>query len=214
LGTPLTPIVYATQKGYQDIVGLLVERGVKQIPQEQTLQLKFIEAARRRNTDELKNLLSQGAQINGKNPAEETALLSAIEPFSGSSNDYLAVVFLLDKGADLNLIGKGRTWVTTPLHDLVWIASLLEGKEDSRWANSEKLLRYFLKGGAFVSGSDEREKTPLHIAAERNGVKTAKILLTSGAKVMPRDKSKKTPLDYAQSAEMIALPKEYGAKEQ
>jgi ankyrin repeat protein len=214
LGTPFTPIEQATEEGYQDIVELLVKRGAELLPPKQAVQLRFIKVAGQGNIDESENLLSEGAQVNGLNRAGETALLSAIGGFSGRRYEgYLTVVYLLDKGADLNLKGKGRFGVTTPLHDLVWLASIVEGQPD-RWVYAQQLLRVFIQGGAFVSGVDEDEKTPLHIAAENNGVEAARILLRSGAKVMPRDRSKKTPLDYAQSAEMIALLKEYGAKEQ
>jgi ankyrin repeat protein len=215
IGTPLTPIEIATEEGYQDIVDLLIERGAKPLSTEQAVQLRFIKVAAWGEIDELESLLSQGARINGKNKAGETALISAIDSFGGEYGGYLRVLYLLDKGADLNLKGRGHLGeTTTALHGLVWISSIFEENRSYRWTNTEQLLRLFIRRDAFVSGIDENEKTPLHIAAAMNGVETARILLQSGSKVMPRDKSNKTPLDYAESAEMIRLLKEFGAKEQ
>jgi hypothetical protein len=214
IGTPLTPVEYASKEGYIDIVTLLVERGAKPLPPGQVVQMRFVEVAGQRNIEELQSLLKMGAQINGTNREEETALLSAIGSFSGRAYEgYQTVIWLLQMGADLNQKGKGRFNVTTPLHDLVWTASLVE-KQTDRWAQAEQLMLLFIQRGAFISGLDDVERTPLHIAAENNGVETARILLKAGAKVMPRDKNKKTPLDYAQSAEMIRILKEFGATEQ
>jgi hypothetical protein len=40
------------------------------------------------------------------------------------------------------------------------------------------------------------------------------MLIEAGSKIMPKDDKGKTPLDYAESAEMIKLLKDHGAKEQ
>lgn len=78
---------------------------------------------------------------------------------------------------------------------------------------AEKILQMFIEKGAYISGRDKDEKTPLHIAAQYNNLYAAQLLLDSGSKVMPKDNSGKTPSDYAESSEMIKLLKKYGAKE-
>ena len=40
------------------------------------------------------------------------------------------------------------------------------------------------------------------------------MLIEAGCKIMPTDRRGKTPLDYAESAEMIKLLKDHGAKEE
>ncbi|HCO94762.1 MAG TPA: hypothetical protein DIU00_12560 [Phycisphaerales bacterium] len=79
---------------------------------------------------------------------------------------------------------------------------------------SERLLKLLIEKGAYISGRDDDEKTPLHMAAKWNNVVGAKMLIEAGAKIMPRDSDGKTPLDYAESAEMIKLLKSHGAKEE
>ena len=114
---------------------------------------------------------------------------------------------------DENLKGKASILgITTPLHTAVLSSHFLY-KNNIDTSYAEKILQELIKKGAFVSAQDENGKTPLHIAAEYNHLYAARLLLKSGTKVMPKDKKGKTPLDYAESAEMIKLLKEHGAKE-
>ena len=55
---------------------------------------------------------------------------------------------------------------------------------------------------------------PWHHSAEFNNVVGAQMLIDAGCKISPTDRKGKTPLDYAESAEMIRLLKDHGAKEQ
>jgi len=80
------------------------------------------------------------------------------------------------------------------------------------WAR--KIIESLLRNGAHVSARDGSGMIPLHIAAKENNIAGAKMLIEAGSKIMPRDDKGKTPLDYAESAEMIRLLKDHGAKEQ
>ena len=64
-----------------------------------------------------------------------------------------------------------------------------------------------------MSGIDKWGATPLHAAARLDNIMAAEILIAEGARIMARDEKNKTP-DYAQSAGMIKLLKQNGAKEQ
>jgi ankyrin repeat protein len=88
---------------------------------------------------------------------------------------------------------------------------MLYNREDYKCG--EMVLSELIAKGARVSSRDSKDRTPLHIAAEKNHLFAAQLLLKNGAKVMPRDKSGRTPLDMAESAEMIKLLKQHGATE-
>lgn len=207
------PIDVATAKGHEKIIELLVSYGAKKLDKKDAAQLRFIELARFGTVRELKEQIKNGADVNTKNVTEETALLNALSSFYDRYGTYLKVMYLLDLGADVNLKGKRRFDIATPLHVAVHYSQFVfKANRDTSYA--EKILQELIKRGAFVSAQDENGKTPLHIAAKYNHLYAAKLLLKSGSKVMPKDKSGKTPLDYAESAEMIKLLKEHGAKEQ
>ena len=214
IGYRFTPIEVATACGHEKIVELLASYGAKKLDKEDAIQVRFIEVAKSGTVSELEELLKNGAAINSRNRNEETALIEALDGlFLPDLGVYMRVMYLLDSGADVNLGGKGVHGQTLPLHEAIYYSQFsFKHNEDNIYA--KKILQALIKRGAFVSGEDEEGKTPLHIAAEYNHLYAAKLLLKSGSKVMPIDKSGKTPLDYAESAEMIKLLKEHGAKEQ
>jgi ankyrin repeat protein len=215
-----TPIEQATASGHDKIIELLVSYGATKINEKDAAQLRFIDLAGFGTISDLKEQIKKGADVNTCNSNDETALLRALDQIFYSYDSYLKILYLLDLGADVNLkCGGGGP----PLHLLIDKSSFLaQHKQDPKCVkkaqesikNGENILQELIKRGAHISGKDEDGKTPLHIAAEYNHLYAARLLLRSGSKVMPKDNSGKTPLDYAESAEMIKLLKEHGAKEQ
>jgi ankyrin repeat protein len=214
-GYNFDPIDQAAAKGHEKIMELLVSYGAKKLDKKEAAQLRFIKLAGFGDIGELGEQIKKGAEINTKNNNRETALINALS-WAGryEPEAYLKVMYLLTLGADVNLKGKASILgITTPLHTAVLSSHFLY-KNNIDTSYAEKILQELIKKGAFVSAQDENGKTPLHIAAEYNHLYAARLLLKSGTKVMPKDKKGKTPLDYAESAEMIKLLKEHGAKEQ
>ncbi len=213
IGSAITPIEVATQCGHDKIVNLLISYGAKRLSEKDAVQAKFVEVAFMGTLDDLKGQIKKGARVNIKDRQGRTALIGALMPFD--HNAYIKVIYLLDLGADVNLKGLGvikSRAATLPLHVAIRLSSFLfRYKKNTIYA--EQILKELIKRGAFVSGRDEDDKTPLHIASKYNHLYAAQLLLESGSKVMPKDKSGKTPLDYAESAEMIKLLKNHGAKE-
>ncbi len=214
IGADITPIEVATQCGHDKIVNLLISYGAKRLSEKDAVQAKFVEVAFMGTLDDLKGQIKKGARVNIKDRQGRAALIGALMPFD--HNAYIKVIYLLDLGADVNLKGLGvikSRSATLPLHVAIRLSSFLfRSKKNTIIA--ELILKELIKRGAFVSGRDEDDKTPLHIASKYNHLYAAQLLLESGSKVMPKDKSGKTPLDYAESAEMIKLLKNHGAKEQ
>jgi len=218
-----TPIEVATAHGHEKIVELLTSYGAKKLDKEDAVQVRFIEVACSGRVSELIEQLEKGANINTRNRNGETALINALFGlFLPTTEKYEKIMYLLDAGADVNLEGKGfGLGLTLPLHEAIYQSQFVfrhnrdpRDPRDPRKVYAEKILQALIKKGAYISGRDRDDKTPLHIAAEYNHLYAAELLLKSGAKVMPKDKKGKTPLDYAESSEMIKLLKKYGAKEQ
>ncbi|MFH1283314.1 MAG: ankyrin repeat domain-containing protein [bacterium] len=218
MGRGITPIEVATDRGHEKIIELLVNYGAKRLSEKDAIQRRFIEDVFFGTVSRLEELIKKGADVNTPNRQGETALLNILRNSSAyyyDSGAHKMVMYLLGIGADVNLKGKGILGVTLPLHEAIYSSHFLfkYKKGDTSSLYAEKILQELIKKGAFVSAQDKEGKTPLHIAAEYNHLYAARLLLESGSKVMPKDKSGKTPLDYAESAEMIKLLKEYGAKE-
>jgi ankyrin repeat protein len=214
IGASITPIEVATKKGDTQIIALLVRYGAIRLSEKEAVQLQFIYEANFGSIDDLKSLFDRGARVDEANNQGETALLNSVSGFDDHSK-YYKVMFLLDKGADVNQRGKGSFCITFPLHDAIFYSSFAFNSKIEKYTSyAEEILRQLIKKGAYVASEDERGRTPLHIAAETNHLFAAQLLLDSGSKVMPKDKTGKTPLAYAKSSEMIKLLKKYGAKEQ
>jgi len=212
IGSKLTPIDYALGLGHYKIADLLAKYGAQKVSPKKVKQLQFIETAAHGSLSEMDKLIKKGADVNGKNADGKTALIQALFGFF-TIETYIKVKYLLDIGADVNLKGKGAFGKTTLLHAATYFStSNFLKKRDFK--SAENILKALIEKGAFISGKDEYDKTPLHIAAWINNLYAAQLLLESDAKVMPRDKTGKTPLDYAESREMIRLLKKHGAVEQ
>lgn len=215
IGTSLTPIEHAAKDGHKNIVGLLLEYGAIKVDEKDIIQSRFIEVARFGTVSELDELLKKGARINTRNKDRETALINALTDISDRTYNNMVnkVSYLLSNGADPNYEGDGGFDFLLPLHVATRYTSFLFGFDKSDHEPGEKILQLLLENGAYVSGTDQNGLTPLHYAAKYNNIFAAHLFLMKGSKVMPRDNEGKAPLDYAESAEMIKLLKEYGARE-
>ena len=215
IGTELSPIEVAEANGHKEIVDLLIKHGATSISSEKILQLRLVEVAESGSLLQLQEIIREGAQVNTAGHGNSKALISAISAgvFAFNVPEYCAKVFyLLDQGADINLVGEGREGETTPLHALTYYSSyiLKRGKDTSC---VKQLIDHFIDKGAYVSRQDNTGSTPLHLAAKYNNLYAANKLLTAGCKIMTKDFKGKTPLDLAESKEMIKLLKKYRAKE-
>ncbi len=212
IGTEFTPIEYAAKEGNKNIVNLLSEYGAIKVDKKDIIQSRFIEVASFGTVSELDELIKNGARINERNKDRETALLNAITGEIISNSSIKKVVYLLSHGADPNYEGNGMLGFL-PLHVATIHTSFVFRYDNRDHEPGKKIIQLLLENGAYVSGKDQNGLTPLHCAAKYNNIFAARLFLIKGAKVMPRDNKGKTPLDYAESAEMIKLLKEFGASE-
>ena len=220
----ITPVELAEQYEHSGIVDMLVKNGGKPITLREAAQLRLVYCASEHSIVGMERAFKEGAVINGTNKANETALIATVQCAEYNIQVYAAVMYLLQKGADVNQQGKWNL-KTTALHNtarLPLTPYMYMGSNDGYTEQIVKahqtyqklIVEALLKAGAFVSVRNTLEKSPLHYAAECNNHEIAEMLIQAGAKIMPKDCEGKTPLDYAESAEMIKLLRLHGAKEE
>ena len=123
---------------------------------------EFLKAVKDRNGDKVVELLNSGPQtlVNARGDDGDTALTITI---ARSDSDWTG--FLLNKGADPNLAGKGGD---TPL-----IGAARVGFEEA--------VEWLLGLGAKVDGTNKMGETPLIVAVQQRQARIVKVLLDAGA---------------------------------
>ncbi len=145
----------------------------------------------------VKTALSQGADVNGRDPRYGVmALHFAVQ------NGYEELVrYLVEEGgADVN------------------VRSLGEGHVPLRVAvqhNREAIVRYLLSAGAKPDSVDNQGYTALHLAAKKGFIPLVRLLLSHGASVNARSSTKDTPLcnaAYHGHTKVVEILLEHGAE--
>ncbi len=151
----------------------------------------FVEAAGAGDFAAVQEFLEHGMNINARDEeTEQTALLAAVD-----RENFDMVRFLLQNGADINLVG-GQGF--TPLHRAV-----LDG--------TPAMVLLLLDRGAYLEGQDDLGRTPLILASRYNRVDMVETLLKKGASTQSPDVLGRTPLHWAASPAVAKLLLGHGA---
>ena len=154
------------------------------------------QAALNGDLNKVKQLISEGAEINTKNsvfgetPLHDAALICDID----------VAKYLISKGADVNAKDASGD---TPLHDT--IRTLPSPNATER--NCISVARLLLSKGANVNAQNNEGETPLHYAVKEGSLKWVKFLVENGAITTIKDSKGKTPLDYAKDKEIATYLK-------
>ena len=124
--------------------------------------LDFLEAVKSRDGNKAMQLLTDNPAglINSRGDDGNSALIVAL-----ARRDPEWVGFLLNKGADPNLTGKGGA---TPL-----IVAARVGFDDA--------IQWLIDMGAKVNGTNKMGETPLIVAVQQRQVPAVRLLLKAGA---------------------------------
>jgi ankyrin repeat protein len=221
-----TPMEIAVGEGRTNIVELLKKHGVPALEPRDAAQQRLIRAAAYHDIPGMEDAIDNGADVNESNRQGETALVEALNGVAFLAvHGSAAILYLLKKGADPRIQGSEDGHPddkTTALHRAMFASSFVFDKRNQEKnerlrddaVRARSVIEFLLQHGALVSVRDWYGQTPLHIAAKHNNIVGARMLIEAGCKIMPTDRRGKTPLDYAESAEMIKLLKDHGAKEE
>ena len=191
------PLYWALANGHEELATLLVQHGAD-------VNAKYgggpllCDAARDGNTDSVKFLLDNGADVGIKAKSDGSTPLHL-----ASYGCHLGIAkMLVDKGADINAKSNGG-W--TPLHEAA------KGIEEKR----ESTVRYLIQSGADVNAKSEWGQTPLHEAARFGYTDAVKVLIEKGADVNAIDNFGATPCHGAVKEfheDTIVVLMQHGAK--
>jgi len=188
-----SPLQSAISSGNPEGAWLMLAAGADPDPQEKLLRYRTIYlAAARGYSDLLNDLLARGATFDWDSETAQELLSNVAER---GKNDVVAI--LIDQGVDMDA-------------DLSLHAALAKSQRETAALMIEK--------GADVHLTNERGRTPLHLAAWRRLFAVSELLLDRGADVNAVATGGDTPLHYvcggnaeSRTREMIELLLSHGA---
>jgi ankyrin repeat protein len=184
-----TALYFAAAKGHMMVVQLLLEEGADiGVRSDYSKQTVLQCAAMHGHKATVRLLLEKGANVNGKysdgQKLEKSSGPSLFRRFRGMTGERTALHFasgsghqgvvqlLLEKGADIEAKGFGKT----PLHEAVENGHV-------------PVVQLLLANGAAITATDENVRwTPLHWAAAMGHEETVRVLLENGADTTAKDR--------------------------
>jgi hypothetical protein len=201
-----------------------VTMGLVALPVEREYKNPLMLAVQNEDTDEVKDLIARGANVNGKENDKTTPLFIAVE------NGNIEIVrLLLDFGAKVNARDGEKQ---TPLMRLdndatVELVELLlangakinltdkEGNTALIIAAEQvkpDVLQALVDSGADVNIANKEGQTALMNAAGRDNLESVRLLLMGGSKVNLRNKEGDSAWDLTSDDEIEALLVSFGAE--
>ena len=203
-------------------VGLVVAGGAF-IIEETEYKTPLVIAVRNEDIDEVRELIANGANINGREEDKTTPLFAAVE-----SGNLEIVQLLLEQGAKVNARDKEKQSPLMRLDDdatpnlvellLRFGAKInLADKEGNtalilaaRGVKSE-VLKALIDAGADVNIANKAGRTALINAADNSDVESVRLLIAAGADINAKDKEGETAWDKTGDDEIEELLVSHGA---
>ena len=163
---------------------------------------ELLEAATHGNCTLIRNLLSQGADLNAKDSKSRSVLALVCKTPNPDS-----VKMLLKKGANVNS-ADCCGW-TALMHVSTW-----PPRDSSIEEKKIEIAKSLISEGADVNARDRKGRTALTYAVMNGDLELAMILITAGADINTPDYDDVKPLQHAVSSSfppMVDLLKKHGA---
>ncbi len=175
-------------------------------------------ATQRRTLKTIKQMVSDGADVNQINSIGSTPLFSAVK-----ENRQDVAEYLIGQGADVKYKTKKGY---SPLHTAVIFGNtdiffyllsqgadknLSYGDMEKKFIHyagengNEKILKHLISLGEDINTPDKYGNTALHHAVDSTNLKAVKLLVRLGANIKARTKSGKTPLDYTKRKKKLKI---------
>eukprot|EP00794_Sanderia_malayensis_P000499 gene499-1145_t len=175
----ITPLHLAATSGNLEIAHILVEHGANIEVTNALQETPLHRAALFNRCNIVTYLLDCHAKIDCRDKDQETPLMMAVR-----RNNTLVVKLLISLGADVTLKDSDdRTCL------------FIAAEEDC--VDTLKFLLEHSKAQQLLDEFDERENTPLHVAASKGFIKIVKILLQRNACIDAKNDQNLTPLHLA-----------------
>nr|XP_054775130.1 ankyrin repeat domain-containing protein 17-like [Lytechinus pictus] len=171
----------------------------------------LLKAVRNGHLDEVKSLVSQGADVNQGNAEGWTPLVIAAK-----TGRVEILMFLIDQGADVRKYVKGKTAFDFAAQfghlDVIDQGAEVDTRNNNGLTalhNAAKndhldVVKYLISEGAKVNEGNYDDETPLYFAAHNGHLDVVKYLISEGAEIFeqalkPNISLKKPPFDIGSS---------------
>lgn len=152
----ITPLMYASQKGYLGIVEILLYNGANLNETNRYGETALMGAVKFDKIDEAELLIRYGADINLLNKDSVSALMFAV-----TFDYYIMSDMLIFYGGDVNQIGKHKT-------TSLFLAS---------YYGNFDIVKLLIEKGAYVNHKEQEKFTPLIAAAQNGHFEVVKLLV-------------------------------------
>jgi ankyrin repeat protein len=173
-----TPLHYACESAFEDVVSLLIEKNADVKIRDKCGKTPLHCACQNASDNLTIILTNRGADVNALDKSSRTPLHYACSHASAS-----VIEILLAKGAKVDTEDEDKK---TPLHHAAINPTV-----------TVEMVEVLLRNGASMDAKDENGKTPLHYACENAPDNVVDFLIKSSQSVNVEDNHGKTPLHYA-----------------